>query len=97
VVFASQLKGVVPPAAVIWMLYGTPIAALGSVAGVAIDSAEEISSVRVVEAVCGVLLESVTEIVTKYWLGTFVVPLIKPVEESKLKLRGCPVMVHVNG
>lgn len=63
------------------MLYGIPIVALGSVADVPIDSTEEITSVRVVEAVCGVPLESVTEIVTEYWLKTVVVPLIKPVEE----------------
>jgi hypothetical protein len=56
-----------------------------------------IINVRVVEAVWGVPLESVTEIVTLYEPENVVVPLIKPVEELPVMPRGSPDMVHVNG
>ena len=52
---------------------------------------------RVVEAVCGVLLESVTEIVTLYVPEKVVVPLIKPDDVLPVIPRGSPDIVHVNG
>jgi len=71
---------------------------LGSVAGVVIVSGVlAMSSVEVMAAVCGVPLESVTEIVTEYEPEKVVVPLIKPVEELPVMPRGSPDMVHVNG
>ena len=56
-----------------------------------------ISSGKVVAAPCGVLLESVTAIVTLYVPAKPVVPLIKPVEGLPLMPRGSELKAQVNG
>src|SRR5579863_1407425 len=77
-----------------------PATALGSVGGVANESAGTpmTSAKGPPVAVCAVgVLESVTEIATEYVPPKPVVPLIKPVEGLIERPRGSPVTLHMNG